>query len=64
MLEGAQLVQQAAQCPDVAFLVVGLLLAQLGRQVEGRAYHRMGEVVRVQHLGHAEVANLDHLVLA
>mmetsp|Transcript_48880 Transcript_48880/g.156302 ORF Transcript_48880/g.156302 Transcript_48880/m.156302 type:complete len:229 (+) Transcript_48880:124-810(+) len=49
--QGGHLKEDAAHGPDVAAPAVGLLLADLGAQVVGRAYGRFGEGGRaVQHL--------------
>ena len=62
MLEGAELVEDAAEGPDVALVVVGLLLAELGREVVGGADDGVGEVLGlVEHLGDAEVGTPYYL---
>jgi len=59
VLEGAHFVEDAAEGPDVAFVVVGLLLTELRRQVVRRPHHRMRKVRSlVQHLSHPQVSNL------
>ena len=59
MLEGCHLVEHAAGAPDVALVVVGLLLGDLRRQVVRRADARARERVRaVERLGDSEVAHL------
>lgn len=63
MAEGAQLVQETPQCPNIALFVIGLLLTELGGEVERRAHHRLGEFVAGEHLGDAEVSDLHLLIL-
>lgn len=59
VLEGGHLVEHAAGAPDVALVVVGLLLGDLRRQVVRRADARARERVRaVERLGDPEVAHL------
>lgn len=58
--EGAQFVEDAAEGPDVALVVVGLLFAKLGRQVVGCANNGVGHVVGLgEALGDSEVSDLD-----
>lgn len=40
----AALIEHHTQCPHVALLVVGLVLAELGRQVVRRAHDGLGKV--------------------
>ena len=55
----AHLVEDAAETPDVAFVVVGLALAQLGGDVAGRADDGVGLALAGQDLADPEVADLD-----
>lgn len=63
MTIGAQLVQQAAQGPNVALLVVGFLLAQFRGEIEGSADHSLGKLVTGEHLGHPQISDFDLFVL-
>ena len=63
-LERAHLVEQDAEGPDVGLEAVGLGLDDLGRQVVGRADHRLRLRLRLaQHARNTEVAQLYHVVL-
>ena len=65
MPQGHHFVEDAAERPDVRLLIVGFLLADLGREVVGRANSCLRTVVRVlEHSGNAEVANLDLTALS
>ncbi len=58
--EGRELVEEAAQSPDVALLVVLELVDHLRGHVEGRPHVGVGEFgLAGQLLGEAEVADLD-----
>jgi hypothetical protein len=60
--EGAALVEEHAERPDVGPFVVAFVLAELGREVVGGADHGGGEGgVAVEQLGHAQVTNFDEL---
>jgi len=61
MPEGTQLVEQAAHCPNVALLVVRLLLAEFGRQVKGSADHGLRKLIAGEHLGDSQIAYFDFL---
>ena len=62
MLKGAQFVEQTSHGPNVAFLIIGLLFAQLGRQIEWRAHHGLSKLVTGQHFSHSQVPDLDLLI--
>ena len=61
--ERAQLVQQAAERPYIALGVVRLIAPHLGRDVVGRAHLRRRErLIVLEHLGHAQVTQLEESV--
>ncbi len=57
-LEGAHLIEDAAEAPDVALVIIRLSLAQLRRDVARRADHRVSLALAVQDFADAEVADL------
>lgn len=64
MLQSAQLVEHAPERPDVALMVIGLLLAEFRGQIVRRSHHGVREVCcLVQHFRHAQVANLYAVIL-
>lgn len=64
MFESAQLIEDAAQRPDITLVVVGLLLAELRGQIVRGADDGVREVCGlVEELGHTQVSDFD-LVLS
>ena len=64
MPKGTQLVEHAAQGPDVALVVVGLFFAEFGGEVVGRAYDGVRHILcLIQQLGDAQITNLDLVLL-
>ncbi len=60
LLEGGELVEDAAETPDVGLVVVGALLGDFGGEVEGRAEGGVGAgLVGLEGAGHAEVPDTD-----
>lgn len=60
MPQSNHLIENAAQAPNVALLVVGFLLADLGREVVWRANSCLRAVVGVlEDSGNAEITDLD-----
>ena len=59
VLQRAQLVQHAAEAPNVAFVIVRLVLAYFRGEVVRRAHRGLGELRgAAEHLGHAKVSEL------
>ena len=64
MLEGAELIEDAAKRPNVTLMIIRLLLAQLGTEVIWRADDCVCEVRRlIQHLCNTQIPNLDLVLL-
>jgi hypothetical protein len=61
--EGAQFVEQTAQRPNIAFFVVRLFLAELGREVKRSPNHSLGKLVASQNFGYPQIAYLNLLIL-
>ena len=61
-LEGAHFVEDAAEGPEVGAVAVGLVVADLGGEVEGGADAGDGGGV-LEYLGDAEVADFEGVVL-
>jgi hypothetical protein len=59
---GAEFVEEAAQRPNIAFFIIGFFLAKFWREVEGRADHGLRKLITGEHLGDAQVADLNLLV--
>lgn len=58
-----ELVDYAPEAPDVAFLVVGAVLPDLGRRVIGRPRLRVRHLVLLDDFGHIQVAEQDLLLV-
>ena len=64
MLPCTALIEHDSQGPDIAFLVVGPVFAELRRQVVGSANDCFGKAGVGAHVAsHAQIANLDLLAL-
>ena len=64
VLESAQLIQDAAQGPDVRLIGIRLVLAYFRRHVVRRALHCERVVAgALQHLGDTEVPKFDSIIL-
>lgn len=58
MVQCGYLIEDAAETPNVALLVIGLLLANLRREVVGRSDGSVGAIVgMLQDSGYPEVAD-------
>lgn len=55
---GAELIQKTSQGPDIALFIIGLLLTELRREIEGSADHGLGKVITSKHLGYSQISNL------
>lgn len=60
MIQGGNLIEDAAETPDVTLLVIRFFLADLRRKVVGRADGSIGAIVgMLEDSGYAKVADLD-----
>lgn len=65
VLESAQLVEDAAERPNVAFVIIWLLLTQLRAKIIRRPNDRMCHILRlIQQLGYSQITDLYFVILA
>lgn len=61
-LKSAHFVQHAAHAPNVALVIIGLVLPDFGAGIVGRTSLSL-EKATLGHLAHVEIAEFDHTIL-